>query len=89
MGTLGNKTGPIQWDVYDKAEVEQKIVELAPSEINDTQATLTNTWSASKIQSELDSLDISPILSPTITSPLNGSTDFGDKPYRYSNKRGL
>ena len=41
-------------NTYTKAEVDAKIVELAPSEIDDNQTTRTNTWSASEIQLVVD-----------------------------------
>ena len=41
-------------NTYSKAEVDAKIVELAPSEIDDNQTTRTNTWSASEIQLVVD-----------------------------------
>ena len=40
-------------DKYTKVETDAKIIELAPSEIDDAQTNLTNTWSSSKIQLEV------------------------------------
>lgn len=73
MATLGNRVGEQQWDVYDKLEVENKIVELAPSEINDNATTTTNTWSASKIStSKQDTL-----ISGTNIKTINGTSVLG------------
>lgn len=44
--------------------------------IDDSLTTLTNTWSASKINSMLGSMDVSPIVIPTITTPTTGAIDF-------------
>ena len=42
---------------YTKLETDAKIVELAPSEINDAATTNSNTWSAQKISSEVSGLN--------------------------------
>ena len=42
---------------YTKLEADAKIVELAPSEINDAATTNGNTWSAQKISSEVSGLN--------------------------------
>lgn len=54
---IGNQPYPLGY--YNKGEVDAKIVELVPSEISeidDTQTTTTNTWSASKIDAELSKI---------------------------------
>ena len=55
---------------------QSAVASLPDGTVNDAQTTPTNTWSASKIRSELDNLDVSLIATPTITSPLNGAVDF-------------
>lgn len=44
--------------------------------IDDNSITTTNAWSASKINSMLGSMDVSPIVTPTITTPTTGAVDF-------------
>lgn len=44
--------------------------------INDATITLTDTWSSSKINSLIGSIDVSPIITPTITAPTTGAIDF-------------
>ena len=44
--------------------------------IDDTATSLTSAWSSQKISNELSSLDVSPLLQPIITNPVNGTIDF-------------
>lgn len=58
------------FDVHNGADVTNVSV------IDDSAATATNTWSASKINSMLGGMDVSPIVTPTITTPTTGAVDF-------------
>ena len=58
---------------YSKAEVDSLVVEGI---VDDATISLTTAWSSAKVNTELANLDISPLLKPVITSPVNGAIDF-------------
>ena len=58
---------------YSKAEVDSLVVEGI---VDDAAISLTTAWSSAKVNSELANLDISPLLKPVITNPVNGAIDF-------------
>ena len=65
---------------YSKAEVDSLVVDGI---VDDATINLTTAWSSAKVSSELSdintelaNLDISPLLKPVITSPVNGTIDF-------------
>ena len=58
---------------YSKAEVDSLVVEGI---VDDAAISLTTAWSSAKVNTELANLDISPLLKPVITSPVNGAIDF-------------
>lgn len=57
-------------------EAEAAVASLPDGTLNDALITLTNTYSAVKIESLLGGIDVSLITTPTITSPTTGAIDF-------------
>ena len=58
------------FDVYNGKDLTNISV------IDDAATSLTSAWSSQKVSAELSSLDVSPLLQPVITNPVNGTIDF-------------